>query len=92
MFIDTNRYIIIIFSCNFKIIWSGSVAVYKAVPELAPQRKQTCADNKRVIKFLISPIPKAHPQALQKIRSVTKQQQKISDIAKINKMFGQLEF
>jgi hypothetical protein len=66
MFIDTNRYIIIIFSCNFKIIWSGSVAVYKAVPELAPQRKQTCADNKRVIKFLISPIPKAHPQALLK--------------------------
>jgi hypothetical protein len=61
MFIDTNRYIIIIFSCNFKIIWSGSVAVYKAVPELAPQRKQTCADNKRdskltEINFLLAQI------------------------------------
>jgi hypothetical protein len=47
----------------------------QGVPELAPQRKQACADNKskfsassnyRVIKFLISPIPETRPQVLLK--------------------------
>jgi hypothetical protein len=80
----------------------------QGVPELAPQRKQACADNKKdskltKINFLLAQITelqsfKFHQSQklvlryYSKIRSVAKQQQKISDIAQINKMFGQLEF